>query len=85
MSDTVNETSKRKPTHKLAQEVVYYVMDRNGNRQRKTKTIDLAFGWIEVSQNGKNFISFADEVQPVFPDADGRIKRVVFQLNYDES
>ena len=80
-----DETQKRRPSHKLVQEAAYYVLDKNGNRVRKTKNIDLAYGWLETSKNGTSYISFADAVQAVLPDADGRIKRVVFELTYDNT
>lgn len=81
---TDKSTTGRKPEWKLLQDKAYYHIDKSGNRTRKTDSIEITVGWMEVSQDGKKYLSWADSVVPVLPDADGRVRLYSIQINNDE-
>ena len=82
----INETQKEMPTWKLVQDKAYFSIQKDGSRTRRTKTIDVTVGWDKVSEKGMAYISFADGVQSIEPDADGRVKLVLFPItNGDET
>ena len=79
-----DETQNQKPTWKLVQDKAYYIIQKDGSRARKTRNIDVTVGWNRESDNGTRPIShFADGVQSIEPDADGRVKLVLFPITYD--
>jgi|GEM_PF-2489239 len=75
-----DETQNQKPNWKLVQDKAYYTIQKDGSRVRKTKNIDMAVGWDRESDKGMTYISFADSVQSIETDADGRVKLVLFPM-----
>jgi len=73
----------QRPSWKLVQEKAYYTIKKEESRIRKTRNIDVTVGWDRESGNGLSYISFADGVQSIEPDADGRVKLVLFPIGND--
>lgn len=78
-----NQETKNRPTHRLIQEKAFYRIDANGRQVRDKETIELARGWLQVSDNNVTYISWANSTIPVLPDVDGKIVRRAFEINYD--
>lgn len=71
----------KKPNWKLVQEKAYHQIGKNGQLNRKSKTVDIAVGWSETSSSGMNYISWSDSVMTLTPDIDGRVKLVSFPIS----
>ena len=71
----------KKPNWKLVQEKAYHQVGKNGQLNRKSKTVDIAVGWSETSSSGMGYISWSDRVMTRSPDIDGRVKLVSFPIS----
>ena len=79
--NSTDAKQSRKPDWRLVQEKAYHQMGRNGQLNRKSKTVDIAVGWSETSSSGMEYISWSDSVMTVSPDVDGRVKLVSFPIS----
>ena len=83
MTNNKNTTENRKPDFKLVQEKAYNKAGANEQLIRQSKLVDITVGWTEISQEGNEYISWADNFIPLLPDIDGRIKLVSFAIKSD--
>ncbi|MEM6360857.1 MAG: hypothetical protein AAF731_12255 [Bacteroidota bacterium] len=77
----MTDNNTQKPTIKLAQEKAYYVVDANGNRTRKTKTVDIAVGYENTSKNGNAYTKYTLHLGDITADVDGVVKLVGFGID----
>ena len=77
----MTDSNAQKPTLKLSQEKAYYAVDANGNRTRKTRTVDVAVGYENVSKNGNAYTRYTLHLGDITADVDGVVKLVGFTLN----
>lgn len=75
MSDTT-----QKPTIKLTQEKAYFVTESDGTRTRKTRTIDIAVGYENVSKNGNPYTRYTLRQEDITVDVDGVVKLIGFAI-----
>ena len=79
-----NEQKKEMPTWKLVQEKAYYGVQQDGRSMRKTKTLNITVGWDRTSKDGMQYISFADSLQNITADVDGKIKLILFPITNND-
>ena len=68
----------------LIHEKVFLHTDKKGMVHRRSKTVEIAIGWDEISQNeGTPYVSFANGVISVTPDVDRKVKLFLYPYKKD--